>query len=122
MCDRNRSLTDPTADFVLSDLLSATEDLIDFSINVFDTIRLQSHFNDRNRRTSLGMQLKDVMDTQKIEFGFVDVPTKPCTVTTTLKYDLSLYLDRIVQACKRTKVKSIEIYLKKLIEVLSFSG
>ena len=89
------------------DLLSATEDLIDFSINVFDTIRLQSHFNDRNRRTSLGMQLKDVMDTQKNDFGFVDVPTKPCTVTTTLKYDLSLYLDRILQACKRTKVNSI---------------
>lgn len=91
--------------FFLVDLLSATEDLIDFSINVFDTIRLQSHFNDRNRRTSLGMQLKDVMDTQKLEFGFVDIPTKPCTVTTSLKYDLSLYLNRIIQACKRTKVK-----------------
>ena len=59
------------------------------------------------------MQLKDVMDTQKSEFGFVDVPTKPCTVTTTLKYDLSVYLDRIFQACKRTKVKSMEIYLKR---------
>lgn len=53
------------------------------------------------------MQLKDVMDTQKNDFGFVDVPTKPCTVTTTLKYDLNLYLDRILQACKRTKVTSI---------------
>lgn len=52
------------------------------------------------------MQLKEVTDGQKAEFGFVDVPTKPCTVTTTLKYDLSLYLDRILQACKRTKVKS----------------
>jgi hypothetical protein len=87
------------------DLLTATEDLIDFSINLFDTIRLQSHFNDRNRRTSLGMQLKDATDAQKLEFGFVDIPIKPCTVTTTLKYDLSLYLDRILKACKRTKVK-----------------
>jgi hypothetical protein len=52
------------------------------------------------------MQLKDVNDAQKPEFGFVDIPTKSCTVTTTLKYDLTLYLDRILQACKRTKVKS----------------
>jgi hypothetical protein len=80
--------------------------LIDFAINVFDAIRLQTHFNDRNRRISLGMQLKDVNDAQKPEFGFVDIPTKSCTVTTTLKYDLTLYLDRILQACKRTKVKS----------------
>jgi len=87
------------------DLLTATEDLIDFAINLFDTIRLQTHFNDRNRRISLATQLQDVNDAQKIEFGFVDIPIKPCTVTTTLKYDLTLYLDRILQACKRTKVK-----------------
>jgi hypothetical protein len=79
--------------------------LIDFAINLFDTIRLQTHFNDRNRRISLATQLQDVNDAQKIEFGFVDIPIKPCTVTTTLKYDLTLYLDRILQACKRTKVK-----------------
>ncbi|CAF1324716.1 unnamed protein product [Adineta steineri] len=103
MCNRNTSLTDPTADFVLSDLLTATEDLIDFTINVFDTIRLQSHFNDRNRRVNLASQLKDAFDAQKTEFGTIEIPIKPCTVTTTLKYDLSLYLDRILQSCKRTK-------------------
>jgi hypothetical protein len=52
------------------------------------------------------MQLKEVTDAQKPEFGFVDISKKPCTVTTTLKYDLSLYLNRILQACKRTKVIS----------------
>jgi hypothetical protein len=52
------------------------------------------------------MQLKDATDAQKTEFGFVDIPIKPCTVTTTLKSDLTLYLDRILQACKRTKVIS----------------
>jgi hypothetical protein len=51
------------------------------------------------------MQLKDASDAQKSEFGIVEIITKPCTVTTTLKYDLTLYLDRILQACKRTKVK-----------------
>jgi len=85
------------------DLLAATEDLLDFSINVFDTIRLQTHFNDRNRRISLSSQLKDIFDAQKPDYGFVDLPNKPCQVTSTLKYDLSLYLDRILQACKRTK-------------------
>jgi hypothetical protein len=95
------------------DLLTATEDLIDFSINLFDTIRLQAHFNDRNRRTSLGMQLKDATNAQRLEFGFADIPMKPCTVTTTLKYDLSLYLDRILQACKRTKVKSMNFILNR---------
>ncbi|CAF4262975.1 unnamed protein product, partial [Adineta steineri] len=84
-------------------LLTATEDLIDFTINVFDTIRLQSHFNDRNRRVNLASQLKDALDAQKTEFGTIEIPIKPCTVTTTLKYDLSLYLDRILQSCKRTK-------------------
>ncbi len=92
--------------FFRLDLLTATEDLIDFSINVLDTIRLQSHFNDRNRRTNLAMQLKDASDAQKNEFGIVEIPIKPCTVTTTLKYDLALYLDRILQSCKRTKVNS----------------
>lgn len=84
------------------DLLTVTEDLIDFSINVFDTIRLQSHFNDRNRRISLGTQLNDASNAQTN-----DKSTKPCTVPTTLKYDLALYLDRILQACKRTKVKIV---------------
>ena len=114
MCDRSSSLTDPTADFVLSgflpvdpignylslslpDLLTATEDLLDFSINVLDTIRLQSHFNDRNRRVNLAAQLQEVAD------GLVDTPNRTCTVTTTLKYDLSLYVDRVLHACKRTK-------------------
>ena len=124
MCDRSTTLTDPTADFVLSgafvgyvlgsvhsfvallcvDLLTATEDLIDFSINVLDTIRLQSHFNDRNRRVNLGSQLHEASEGQKNDSGFVDVSHRSCTVSTTLKYDLSLYLDRILQACKRTKV------------------
>ncbi|CAF0770941.1 unnamed protein product [Adineta ricciae] len=103
MCDRRKTLTDPTADFVLSDLLSATEDLIDFSINVFDSIRLQSHFNDRNRRVNLAMQLKEASDAQQTEFSTLTTSTKPCMVTTTLKYDLNLYLDRILQSCKRTK-------------------
>ncbi|CAF0922598.1 unnamed protein product [Rotaria sp. Silwood1] len=103
MCDRTTSLTDPTADFVLSDLLTVTEDLIDFSINVLDTIRIQSHFNDRNRRISLAMQLQDASNAQKTDFKTVENSSKPCTVPTTLKYDLSLYLDRILQACKRTK-------------------
>ena len=62
-----------------------------------DTIRLQSHFNDRNRRVNLAAQLQEVAD------GLVDTPNRSCTVTTTLKYDLSLYVDRILQACKRTK-------------------
>ncbi|CAF4314057.1 unnamed protein product [Rotaria socialis] len=100
MCDRTTSLSDPTADFVLSDLLSVTEDLIDFSINVLDTIRLQSHFNDRNRRISLAMQLQDALNAQN---SAIANSTKPCVVPTTLKYDLALYLDRILQACRRTK-------------------
>ena len=62
------------------------------------------HFNDRNRRICLGMQLRDASNEQKTEFGFVKSRAKACTVTTTLKYDLALYLDRILQACKRTKV------------------
>ena len=112
MCDRRTNLSDPTADFVLSgavrsertltilslfvDLLGATEDLVDFSTNVLDTIRLQSHFNDRNRRVNLGTQLKDAA---------VETSDKRCAVVATLKYDLSLYLNRILQACKRTKVR-----------------
>ena len=114
MCDRTTSLTDPTADFVLSgfltspvrvetsdlfvlDLLTATEDLLDFSVNVLDTVRIQTHFNDRNRRVNVAAQLQEVAD------GSVDTPNRTCTVTTTLKYDLSLYVDRVLQACKRTK-------------------
>jgi len=56
------------------------------------------------------MQLKDASDAQKTEFGIVEIPIKPCTVTTTLKYDLALYLDRILQSCKRTKVNSRKPY------------
>ncbi|CAF1119079.1 unnamed protein product [Rotaria magnacalcarata] len=111
MCDRTTSLSDPTADFVLSDLLSVTEDLIDFSINVLDTIRLQSHFNDRNRRISLAMQLQDVLKAQN---AAIANSTKPCVVPTTLKYDLALYLDRILQACRRTKSNLMLLRVSRL--------
>ncbi|CAF1199873.1 unnamed protein product [Rotaria sordida] len=114
MCDRTTSLTDPTADFVLSDLLTVTEDLIDFSINVLDTIRIQSHFNDRNRRISLAMQLKDASNAQKSDFKSVESSSNLCIVPTTLKYDLSLYLDRILQACKRTKANLMLLRVSRI--------
>lgn len=94
--------------FLISDLLSATEDLIDFAINVLDTIRLQTHFNERNRRSHLGSQLQQVVESGPANTQSIHVPKRSCTVAMTLKYDLSLYLNRILQACKRTKVSIVE--------------
>ncbi|CAF0739020.1 unnamed protein product [Didymodactylos carnosus] len=95
--------TDPTADYILSDLLTVTEDLVEFSINVLDIVRLQIHFNDRNRRVNLGLQLKEHEQTDRLKYGFVHTQKQSCSVSTTLKYDLALHLRRILQTCKRTK-------------------
>lgn len=122
---------DPTADFILSgeekkkpfvfvfngkqsmsslfacvDLLMATEYLIDFSINALDAIRLQNHYNERNRR----IQLNESAENEK----------NLCSIVTSLKYDLSLNLHRILRACKRTKVVHRRLLCLKMPSFFSF--
>ncbi|KAI0985791.1 hypothetical protein GJ496_001357 [Pomphorhynchus laevis] len=98
MCTRDRNSTitsslDSTANFVVMDLVLASEHMLDFTFGIIQSFRLQKHLKERKRRAGISDDRHD---------GSSLKAKNRCTLWFNYDLDVKRYEDDLKSICKRT--------------------